>query len=367
MSWPTDEHQHFVKVADGPEASERRHAEAQILRYVAHPGVVQLLGEGPVEPDGWELTLSRVDGGTLGEQQPWSSTEEAGFASALATTVADLHDLGVVHGQLTDDHVLVDPQGRPIICGFGSANRLPENAAGGQERARDVADLAEMISDRLGNATPRPVRKLLDRARDPDTRRPVTARQLASVLERGVAGCRLPDMGARAPEPTAVERSQGHPEPGAPPRRRVMGIGLVMGAATVVAILATFHHQASTARSANVSPARCPAVDLGCRPLAPHNGVVVTSTGHYRLGGRGDVVVLGRWTCQAQALPAELQLGSGRVWVFPTWATAGHPATARLVTTVSDARSLAVQPERSGCDQLDVLRSHGRKVIALRR
>ena len=43
----------------------------------------------------------------------------------LAEVVERLRRAGVVHTALTPAHVLLTPDGRPVLCGFGAARRLP--------------------------------------------------------------------------------------------------------------------------------------------------------------------------------------------------------------------------------------------------
>jgi hypothetical protein len=95
---------------------------------------------------------------------------------AAATTVADLHDLGVAHTRLAAEHVLLDAAGRPQLCGFGDAvvatggGPLPVSV-----RAVDVAALGSLL-------------RQLVTAEDPGDGgwEPIPARRLAGLA--GVAG-----------------------------------------------------------------------------------------------------------------------------------------------------------------------------------
>src|SRR3546814_4848627 len=69
--------------------------------------------------------------------------------ASVSSTVADLHDLGIVHGRLGPSHILIGPNGRPIISGFGPSDRGP-----GDSRLTpldDVAAIGEIIIDQLGS------------------------------------------------------------------------------------------------------------------------------------------------------------------------------------------------------------------------
>src|SRR5947209_18590261 len=87
--------------------------EAQMLGAARHPGVVELVGL-ETDADGPELVTTRVEGVRLSDAPPLAVEEVAGVVAALADTVADLHELGLVHGAITADHVAIDPDGRPV-------------------------------------------------------------------------------------------------------------------------------------------------------------------------------------------------------------------------------------------------------------
>ena len=97
--------------------------EAEVLGWARHPGVVELV---TCEPDGDAVVLSTDFVGThsfetLGRVPVERAT---GLVAAVAETIADLHELGVVHGRLDPSHVLVGGDGRPILCGFAGGGRV---------------------------------------------------------------------------------------------------------------------------------------------------------------------------------------------------------------------------------------------------
>ena len=47
-----------------------------------------------------------------------SVADVGGVAASVASTLADLHDVGIVHGRLDASHVLVGDDGRPRLCGW---------------------------------------------------------------------------------------------------------------------------------------------------------------------------------------------------------------------------------------------------------
>ena len=66
--------------------------EAAALRAAAHPGVVELVDAA----DGVVRTRL-VKGRSLGDTRPLTAEEVAGVTAAVATTLADLHDLSLIH------------------------------------------------------------------------------------------------------------------------------------------------------------------------------------------------------------------------------------------------------------------------------
>ena len=56
----------------------------------------------------------------------------------LTTAVERLHRLGLAHGALRPEHVLLEADGRPVLCGFGAAHRS-------RDRDPDATALAALI------------------------------------------------------------------------------------------------------------------------------------------------------------------------------------------------------------------------------
>jgi hypothetical protein len=68
----------------------------------------------------------------------------------LAQTVADLHRLGISHGELQPQHVFVTPSGQPVLHGFGNAGLLQGRP--GQPAPFDPAGDVEALADLLESA-----------------------------------------------------------------------------------------------------------------------------------------------------------------------------------------------------------------------
>jgi hypothetical protein len=200
-----------------PGGEARLRAEAERLARAVHPGVVALVpppgGEdGPLTASG-ELR-TRYAGEPVSRWQG-SLAAVAGLGSALAATLADLHDLGMVHGRVDGSHVLVGPDGRPRLCGLAPVD--------GAIPADDVLALGVLLADMVDRAPAgrrwvgwprsrsgerRALLQVLDRAVDAvPTRRP-GARALADDLLRAVPRAELP--------PPAPPRGSARPDSSAP-------------------------------------------------------------------------------------------------------------------------------------------------------
>src|SRR3546814_5740989 len=97
-----------VTGATGSDASELR-SEADRLSMAAHPGVVRVLtSQG--DDQRWELRTEQA-GRSLEVAGPLEPAVLAGVMASVSSAVADLHDLGIVHGRLGPSHILIGPNG----------------------------------------------------------------------------------------------------------------------------------------------------------------------------------------------------------------------------------------------------------------
>lgn len=116
-------------------------ARAAVMAHLRHPGIVELIGAGPGPNGRWRLHTRWAGEPLSGLSVPVAPAELAGLGAAVANIVGDLHALGWVHGDIRLDHVLLDSEGRPVVCGMGSARRSEDPAA----RAVDGSDLIAML------------------------------------------------------------------------------------------------------------------------------------------------------------------------------------------------------------------------------
>lgn len=345
-----------VKAASGT-AVARLTEEAERLRRASHPGVVEVLSAGP-SAAGWELVTAHA-GRSLEVVGAMTVGAIAHLGASLATTVADLHDLGVVHGRIDRSHVLVGDDGRAILCGFGPSDLAPEPTA-----ADDVAAMGSLLTELLGSvavaevfperrwalrrphteADRRALLVLADHAcAEPPEARPTARRLAAALTDAAPRSARTP----HAPQHRARGRLQAvesehaepmaslHPavaEPRGPSSGRTLVLGGLGAALLLVAGLRSAETEESPAvdRSAGEVPA-APAASPAGGPDPTASSLVVEIDGRVaRVGGRayeigqpGDEVVVGDWDCNGTPTPAVLRPRSGEVFTFATWGDGG--------------------------------------------
>jgi len=205
------------------EAGAKLRREAAVLAYARHPGVITMCG---YEDDGDEVTVTTeaMSGPRLTEIR-LTAQELAGVAAVLATTLADLHEIGIAHGAVTPDAVRLGPDGQPVLEDFAQAKKLTGPFTGWpttEEAMADERSLGALVSMMLSRA-PSEVRSLpgIDHGHlGPAAKRPqrsvhatlarvvaaavegrVTARQFAEIIVASIPSARLPT----APEPGGQE------------------------------------------------------------------------------------------------------------------------------------------------------------------
>ncbi len=115
------------KVATDHIAVARLEREARALRLASHPGVVSIVRYTQGE-EGNVATLDTrfVATHTLATLCCRTPAELAQTVAALATTLADLHGVGVIHGAIHPTHIVLDHTGNPVLCGWASGGLLGE-------------------------------------------------------------------------------------------------------------------------------------------------------------------------------------------------------------------------------------------------
>ena len=202
-----------VKTATGADAVDRLRHESARLADARHPGVVTLVSCRDLEPAtapsaGAPAPTCQLRTAYAGEPLTrWTGSvaDIGGVAAAVAATLADLHDLGIVHGRLDASHVLLGDGGRPRLCGWAGPDgaRAPDDVAAWGRLVDDL--LSRVASPRRGLRSPtrgggagarRALSILAERATDPvPTRRPPAA-ALADMVMTAVPAAALPEAGA---------------------------------------------------------------------------------------------------------------------------------------------------------------------------
>src|SRR5688572_3112825 len=141
----------MAKVGASAEEAARLAREAELLEAARHPGVVELVGVDGTGMGSMLLT-AHVEGPTLAAVGPLPLQEAAGLLAALASTLADLHELGLVHGAVCAEHVIVGAGGRPVLCGLAYGGRAGEPAGPAPAVGRAFADPARADADLLLSA-----------------------------------------------------------------------------------------------------------------------------------------------------------------------------------------------------------------------
>ncbi|HEX2118972.1 MAG TPA: hypothetical protein VHF91_07295, partial [Acidimicrobiales bacterium] len=235
----------LAKVAGNAGEAERLEREARQLEAARHPGVVELVGVDG-HGIGAILLTAHVEGPTVDQTGPLPLEEGAGLLAALASTLADLHELGVVHGAVCGEHVIVGPGGRPVLCGLAYGGRAGEPAGPAPELPRSFRDPARADAEVLRPAfdvfglgalahflAPDPpaghvLTRVAEEATSDDPACRPSARAVAEALQQEVPAARLP-RGLASPPPA------GRPTPPADPlaawRRDGGGLGTRRGAA----------------------------------------------------------------------------------------------------------------------------------------
>jgi hypothetical protein len=114
-------------VAVGEHDAAGAMSEVAVLRQAPVEGLVRcheaVALPGPLPAVA--LVLDLVEGGSLasavGARGHLSAGEAVTVASPVARTLAGLHALGVVHGDVSPANVLLEPSGRPVLADLGTA------------------------------------------------------------------------------------------------------------------------------------------------------------------------------------------------------------------------------------------------------
>jgi hypothetical protein len=367
----------IIKTATSEQACSRLRKEAATLEIGSMPGVVELVSyteairsdqaetdTGSGQSPESELSTLYVGPQTLDSITEWTLEELVGTLSMLGTTIADLHDLGITHGALTAEHVLVDQQHHPVICGFGHGKvGEPVTADDLAGDVRSLGLITVALMSRVRERTRSAKRALADIER-------IASSVQASTLQDSSTSARrfATDISTIAVEPAA---KSGRSLPaaistGANRRRTALAIATACSAAGLAAAAwAVFgsgqpNSSAPTPFAATTSSAVTDA--SGCKlvecPRQLSDGRVAAFGHTYTVGRTGDEVLLANWTCRSDITAAVLRPSTGEVFFFPRW-TMSTDIIVPAVARVADARQATITRDPKGCPALAVTTSAG--------
>ncbi|HUF33487.1 MAG TPA: hypothetical protein VMN58_09805 [Acidimicrobiales bacterium] len=364
-----DGHLVVERVANVDEAPRLR-AEGELLTRLAGPGVVTVLGL--IErPTGVVLRTALVGGGTLADRRGALAASEATHVGhVVATALARAHAEGVVHRRLTPDHVLLDADGEPVVCGWSGAD-----AGDADGRAADVAALGALLLGvvRTGGPGAGDLVALARRAEAPTTEGRPSMEAMAALLAPPSAGDgHHLDAAVATSPPRATGMTAQHLalRPLAGAASLLVGLTLAVGGAMAPSVPAG--ETPALNESATTAPLMPPGRDhttpataaTPVRPTPPDDGPDDEHTleihgGRWVVGEHGDVVVLGDWNCDGRRTPALLRPPDATVWTFDPPVGAVHEVRARAVGIVPGAERLVTRRVEEGCDVLQVVDANG--------
>lgn len=390
-----------VKCAETADEAARLRREADLLEVATHPGLVELAGlEDGTAP---VLRTVSVDGPSLAAGDALEIEEVAGVAAAVASILADLHGMGLVHGAVAPAHVLVDSDGRPVLCGLGyggltgePCSQTPDLPEAFVDPTRADAVVLDPSADVFGvgalilfllartdgrarSAGGEALRAAAQRATAPDALSRPTARQLADAVHDAVTSPRLPcQRGADAaaatsrPDPVDVRhplegwrQALGSPRPVAPRRPLRLAAAGAFAAVSVVGALAVVvqaRPAASPSRSvaapattvAAPTTAVAPAITTAVAPAtnAPPTTAVAVAVARPRPAPAGCETTAGPLAADVDGdgCPENLRFGGGVVVAGALRWSVGETGDEFAVGdwACSGARSLAVLRPRTG-------------------
>ncbi|WP_462202469.1 protein kinase, partial [Frankia sp. CcWB3] len=233
-----------VRLAPDPVLRSAAVIAARALVDLEHPHLVPVVAVLPTA-EGLALITEPVVGGVslarlLAARGDLDPGEVVTIGLPIAQALAAAHAVGVVHGRLGREDILLEPNGRPVLIGLGAAaladaarpDPIPPEAA-----SADVHDLATLLLGAMREATgpdAAAVAVAVATAMIDDPRRRPSALELAASLARSatplpvrLAGGGEPGGAARrGPSPTetlpVIPRVDPPGDP-APPDRTITG------------------------------------------------------------------------------------------------------------------------------------------------
>ena len=271
-----------VKVFDGAALDDA--AVRRFERLSGHPNIVTVYDSG-LTADGLPyVAMEYLGRGSLADELrrmgPVDWRQAVAWGVKLAGALEYAHRLGVVHGNIKPENVLLSNYGEPELTDFGTARVVGGNQA---NEASDVGSLAATLLT-LSVGAPASLQAVFDKAmaNDPDERYS-SARAMGRALqdvetERGLARTEMmlegdvdavpPVRTATAPPSAAPPSATLLPAPRpARSRRPAIAVGALLVLAVVAVVVATRHHSSTSTPKANSATAT--ALPAGASGLTP--------------------------------------------------------------------------------------------------
>jgi hypothetical protein len=366
-----------VKVGVDPRRDMELVREAAMLTVARHPGVVALLALMKGR-DGLELITGWVGTRSLAESHLLAPADGARVVSAVAATVADLHRHGIVHGSIDPSHVLLDEEGRPLLCSFGNAALVATAAADGPRPSDDVAALGELLIAVVGSPNDPelvPTRRFARRQEQHLHRSILTIADHARAHDRAARpsaasfAAALADLAPtrRAPTPRAddggldaeLDRLRATAATVRARRRRwpyITGAAAIaLVAIGVVGVLSGVTPSRAETRDPAPPP---PALVVTTSTMPAPAPIVEIDHERYQVGTPGDKATVARWRCDDRPRVVLLRPATGELFLFDNAPEPGGDTAANPFTTVDHATSLAPVDPSDPCPTLVVLRGN---------
>ena len=145
--------------ADDPGAEQRFRQEALLVAKVRHPSVAQVYDFDRL-PDGrYLLAMEYVAGETVAHQLerdgPFSIPEAIRVLRSVADALNHVHWIGILHGDLKPQNIMLGAGGDVKLLDFGVAHDLAQLVAGDTFRPGTLAYMSpdQLLGDALGPAS----------------------------------------------------------------------------------------------------------------------------------------------------------------------------------------------------------------------
>jgi hypothetical protein len=395
-----------------PADRSRLGREATMLAIARHPGVVELAGQPddaatpPAAPSGTGDTTAELRTIFAGARTLATADLDPLAAlralAAVSTTLADLHGLGLVHGRVRADHVVLADSGRAVLCGFGEAGLAGEHRDDGEVLvpSLDVAALGALLSLHLDRSAEMGARRppidqgglslLATRATEVDTRLRPSARSFAANLDRALprpeptapVGHRCDDSepstsgaalgpsvagenGRLGRHPRPVDRHHGR-------RRRSRRVMAALGATSALASLGLGLNALTDASGATRPAPRASSVP-GNESTSTTESVQTAQSGgtdvqidgrRFALGTPDDQVLHATWGCGRVDTPV-LVRPDGTVFRFGALAEPGREVQGIAAGRLPPRATVEVVHDDHGCAALQALGPDGPVVLPI--